>query len=312
MSIVIESPGMLSLIQDSGRFGQHSVGLTTGGPMDDEAYYWANRILNNDANAAMIETTVGGLVVEIDVDTIIAITGATVDATLDGDAVPQWQGIRVNKGQKLSLGFATAGCRIYLAFAGGFDIAPQFGSCSTVMRESMGGIDGDKLAAGQRLQLNNVTPPSLQQLAESERPAYTDEVELDVVLGYQQQHFSEVQKALFFSSDYRVTDSCDRMGYRLDGASIPSAIEGMLSEGICLGAIQVPADGQPIVLINDRQTIGGYPKIGAVVRTDLAKLTQLMAGATIRFNPVSIEQAHNKIHLQQSRRQRTQLINLRS
>jgi biotin-dependent carboxylase-like uncharacterized protein len=307
MSIVIQSPGMLSLIQDGGRFGQHNIGLTTGGPMDDEAYYWANRILGNGANAAMIETTVGGLVIEAQADTVVAITGASVEANIDGNAVAQWRGVPLNKGQKLSLGFATAGCRIYIAFAGGLNITPQFGSCSTVIRESVGGIDGDKLSAGQQITCNDTALPVLQQLAEVYRPTYTNAISCDVVLGYQHRYFSDVQKAVFFSSNYRVTDSCDRMGYRLDGAAIPSAIEGMLSEGICMGAIQVPADGQPIVLINDRQTIGGYPKIGAVVRTDLAKLAQLMAGATVKFEPVSMEQAHNKIHLQQSRRMRTPL-----
>ena len=122
-----------------------------------------------------------------------------------------------------------------------------------------------------------------------------------MILGYQQQAFSTVSQQRFFSSEYRVTESSDRMGFRLKGPAIQSTLDGILSEGICLGAIQVPADGQPIILLNDRQTIGGYPKLGSVLSLDLGKLAQLLPGGSVRFEAISIEQAHNALLLSQQR-----------
>lgn len=310
MSLVIKSPGMLSLIQDAGRFGYHNIGLTTGGPLDSEAFYWANRLLDNPTHAAMIELTVGGLTLQAQKDTVIAVTGAEVEVKLDGEAVCQWQGVAVACGQTIEFGFAQKGCRIYMAVAGGLAIRQSFGSVSTVVREGIGGLNGNKLAAEDILPIHDVAAPKLCSLAKADRPNYPTSVELRVVLGYQHDQFSDLQKAIFFSRPYKVTAHYDRMGYRLEGDSIAPAIDGILSEGICQGAIQVPADGQPIVLINDRQTIGGYPKIGSVIGLDIFKLTQLMAGGEVRFTPISIEQAHNEIHLALHRRQTVMLTDL--
>ena len=141
----------------------------------------------------------------------------------------------------------------------------------------------------------------MHRLAESQRPTLSTDnsARCRVIPGYQQQAFSAVQQQLFFSSTYKVTDSSDRMGYRLNGPAIKPALDGILSEGICLGAIQVPADGQPIVLLADRQTIGGYPKIGSVLSLDLGKLAQVTPGGTVSFEAISIEQAHNLLVLNQ-------------
>jgi allophanate hydrolase subunit 2 len=135
----------------------------------------------------------------------------------------------------------------------------------------------------------------------------TEETALRVVLGYQQDAFTNLQKQLFFSSQYSITESSDRMGYRLQGPAIKPAIDGILSEGICLGAIQVPADGQPIVLLSDRQTIGGYPKLGSVLSLDLDRLAQQLPGSQINFKPISIEQAHNALLLDEQQFLNTQL-----
>ncbi len=310
MSLVVKSPGMLSLIQDAGRFGYHNIGLTSGGPLDSEAFYWANRLLDNPTNAAMIELTVGGLTLQAQRDTVIAVTGAEVEVKLDNEPVCQWQGVAVARGQTIAFGFAQKGCRIYIAVAGGLAIRQSFGSVSTVVREGIGGLNGDKLAAEDILPIHEVEAPKLRSLAKADRPNYSKSVVLRVVLGYQQDQFSDLQKAILFSRPYKVTANYDRMGYRLEGDSIAPASDGILSEGICLGAIQVPADGQPIILINDRQTIGGYPKIGSVIGLDIFKLTQLMAGDEVHFTPVSIEQAHNEIHLASHRRQTVILSDL--
>ena len=303
---VVKQPGLLSLLQDCGRFGAHNLGLTTGGPLDRNAFDWANRLLENDENATCIEVSFGGLVLEARVDSGFAITGAEAPCKLNGEAIEQWCSHRIRAGDQLEIGFATAGTRCYLAVAGGFDIAPSFNSSSTVVREKIGGLNGDKLQAGEELPCRSMTLSSRIRLAEAFRPVYGDSANLRVVPGYQQSAFDHIQQWRFFNSEFRVTERADRMGFRLEGPEIHSGMTGMLSEGICHGAIQIPADGQPIVLLNDRQTIGGYPKIGSVIPQDTARLAQLSPGATIRFSEVSIEQAHNLYWLERSRYRRTE------
>ncbi|TRX57510.1 biotin-dependent carboxyltransferase [Thalassomonas sp. M1454] len=296
--MVVEKPGMLSLIQDLGRYGQHNIGLTTGGPLDPHAFKMANKLLQNNLNDSAIELTVGGLELTSQVNTTICVTGAVIDFTVNGEKMPQWQCIAIKQGDLISFGFATSGLRVYIAVKGGFNIEPTFGSTSTVTREGIGGINGTKIEQGQLL---SCTPQKqIPHFKASQIPSYDSVVKLRVILGYQQDAFSQVQKHQFFSSEYTVSESFDRMGYRLEGPVIKPNVDGILSEGICLGAIQVPANGQPIVLMNDRQTIGGYPKIGSVFSLDLAKLAQCGQGAKILFEQITIEDAHNLLHLEQA------------
>ena len=307
-------PGIFSLLQDAGRYGWHGIGLTTGGPMDRQAFRWANRLCgnnesgnnesgNNDSgnhtNSTAIEVTVGGLVLEAKSHSSIAVTGAEIPLTINRQPAALWQTHQVKPGDRIELGYATQGSRGYLAVAGGFQAEAIFDSQATVPREALGGLhrEGQPLKTGDNLPC----PAPDQQLPllrvpEKLRPANGSAL-LRVILGYQQHAFTEIQKQLFFSSEYKATDSSDRMGYRLSGAQISPSIGGILSEGICLGAIQVPADGQPIILLRDRQTIGGYPKLGSVLSLDLDRLAQLMPGDTMRFEPISIDQAHNALLL---------------
>ncbi len=212
----------------------------------------------------------------------------------------------IKKGDKLELGYTVSGTRAYLAVAGGFDIPLSFGSSSTVVRENIGGIHGDKLQAGDQLACKPQALTSHRLLAEHHRPKYGGSATLRVVCGYQEHAFDSTQQWRFFNSDYCVTERSDRMGFRLEGETILSKMVGMLSEGICHGAIQIPADGQPIVLMNDRQTIGGYPKIGSVIPVDTARLAQLGPGSVVRFEAISLEHAHNLHWLERSRFERTQ------
>jgi allophanate hydrolase subunit 2 len=175
-----------------------------------------------------------------------------------------------------------------------------------VVREKVGGLNGDKLQASDQLTCKAHTLSQHYRLADEDQPQYNDGAILRVVLGYQQVAFDIIEKQRFFSSRYQVTDRSDRMGFRLEGQAIKSDIVGMLSEGICHGAIQIPADGQPIVLMNDRQTIGGYPKIGSVIPLDTAKLAQLSPEASIQFEAIGPEYAHNLHCLAKSRFERTQ------
>ena len=293
MSLLVKQPGLLSLLQDSGRFGAHNIGLTTGGPLDREAFDWANRLLGNDADACAIELSFGGLQLEAQVDTYIAVTGAKLPLTVDGQEVDQWTSHKIKAGSIINLGFATEGCRAYVAVAGGLQTPVAFGSRSTVAREKMGGLNGGKLADGDVLDCQATTQLQTYTLLEEQRPQYPEHVDLRVVLGYQQDLFNNQTKQLFFTSTYAMTDRADRMGMRLEGTDVACGSSQMLSEGICHGAIQIPADGQPIVLLNDRQTIGGYPKIGSVIARDTARLAQLRPGNTVQFNAIDIHQAHN-------------------
>lgn len=292
------NPGMLTLIQDLGRFGCHNIGLTTGGPLDPLAFKWANKLCANADNTSCLEITIGGLELEVQLDTTFCVTGAKLPLTINGQIKPQWQSLSVHKGDIVKLGFVSEGMRAYLAVAGGFNIEPMFKSVSTVIREGVGGFDGGKISIGQVLPFTANNTAHHRKL--NKPPTYHTEVTLRVLVGYQHEAFTQVQKRIFFSGQYTVSESCDRMGYRLNGPQTKPSIDGILSEGICLGAIQVPADGQPIVLMNDRQTIGGYPKIGSVVSIDLAKLAQCGPGATVTFEEISIEQAHNILHIEKA------------
>jgi biotin-dependent carboxylase-like uncharacterized protein len=307
MSFEVRQPGLLTLIQDGGRFGQHNIGLTTGGPLDPGAFALCNRLLQNTPGSTALEVSFGGLQLLAKVDSYLCLTGASMPLTINGSEQPMWQVHPVAAGDEVCIDYAKSGCRAYLGVAGGFDIPQSFGSCATVMREKLGGLTGDKLQSGDILPSEGCSTRRLLYLPEAEQPLYSTAIEVRVIPAYQQQKFSRLQQRLFYSSEYTVSDRCDRMGYRLEGPPLACDIQGILSEGICHGAIQVPADGQPIVLLNDRQTIGGYPKIGSALSLDAAKLAQLTPGGRVNFTPISIHEAHNALHLAQSFSQRQQL-----
>jgi biotin-dependent carboxylase-like uncharacterized protein len=307
IGFLVKHPGMLSLIQDAGRFGAFNIGLTNGGPMDLGAFQWANRLCANELNTTAIEISIGGLALIAQLNTTIAVTGANMPLSINGQVKDLWRSYHVKAGDIIELGFATQGVRSYLAVADGFTIPDTFGSTATVCREGIGGLAGEKLKANDILPCTSENREKNLVLNDKLRPKFAENVVLHTVPSYQQQHFSSHQQRLFFSSEYKVSKSFDRMGYRLEGQKIQCDIDGILSEGICHGAVQIPADGQPIVLMNDRQTIGGYPKIGAVSSVDSAKLGQLHQGCKVHFEPISMEQAHNLFHLNLSRFNRAEL-----
>jgi biotin-dependent carboxylase-like uncharacterized protein len=307
-------PGILSTFQDLGRFGQSHLGLTSGGPADKQAYLWANRLLNNHQHCPVLEVNFGGLKLIANTSTTIAITGANALLTINGHAKEMWRSHHVNSDDEIEIGYATEGCRIYLAVFEGFVVEPQFNSVSTVIREKVGGINGCALTAGDLLfykQTPRQTPrQTLYALNTNDIPRYADSLTVQVVTGYQHDLFERVELAKFFSNEYQISAQCDRMGYRINGPAIQSGISQMLSEGICNGAIQIPPDGQPIILSVDRQTIGGYPKLGSVLSLDLDLLMQCTQGAKLNFEPISIHCAHTMLHLAKARYIETKLIKL--
>ncbi|MBT7720281.1 MAG: biotin-dependent carboxyltransferase [Halieaceae bacterium] len=301
-------PGILCLLQDGGRMGQHRIGLTNGGPLDPQAFEYCNRLLQNPEGATALEISFGGLQLEATVDTYICLTGANMNLRINNIEQARWEVLAIKAGDNIAVEFAEQGCRAYLGVAGGFQVEPTFGSTATVMREKVGGLNGDKLQAGDLLPCAQVTECKHLYLPASSQPRYQNLITVRVIPGYQQQHFNRYEQRRFFSHTYTVSDRCDRMGYRLEGPAIDCDIQGILSEGICFGAIQIPADGQPIVLLNDRQTIGGYPKIGSALSLDCGRLAQLRPGGTVHFAPVSPHGAHNALHLAASFSRRQPLM----
>ncbi|GHD27674.1 biotin-dependent carboxyltransferase family protein [Parahalioglobus pacificus] len=297
MGFTVKQPGMLALLQDAGRFGQHRIGLTTGGPLDKRAFDLCNALLENPVGTTAVELSFGGLELVATEDTFICVTGADAPLTIAGEEQPLYTVLPVRAGDTVHLGFSENGCRSYLGVADGFKVTESFGSTSTVVREGIGGLQGGKLEAGDTLHCSAISTRKQLQLPAQHRPVYSDELTVRVIPGYQLSHFPRYQQRRFFSLPYTVSTRSDRMGYRMEGPEISCDIQGILSEGICLGAIQVPADGQPIVLLNDRQTIGGYPKIGAALSLDLALLAQLRPGQQVHFTPISQHEAHNALHL---------------
>ena len=299
---LVKQPGPRTLILDLGRYGYHHLGMTTGGPTDPLAFRWANRLCKNDQNATALEV-VGGLVLESTVTTQLAVCGANTPLTINGRVRALWRSHKVKPGDVVELGFATEGVSAYLAISGGFEITPAFGSTATVVREGIGGLNGNKLEAGDCLPGGSFERNEDNQclkLPKGYRPVYGHHAMLRVIPGYQQHDFSRHQQRRFFSHEYKISSRSDRMGYCLEGPEISPKIDGILSEGICLGAIQVPPDGQPIILMNDRQTIGGYPKLGSVLSLDLGQLAQLKPGDTVYFEPITVDDAHNMLHLADS------------
>ncbi|WP_263080983.1 biotin-dependent carboxyltransferase family protein [Endozoicomonas sp. Mp262] len=285
MTLRIIEPGPLSLIQDLGRYGYQHIGVSPGGPMDEQAFLWANKLLANQSNDAQIEINLGMFRCEFLAQTTIAITGADMAAELNGVVIKPWQSYSVKPGDTLSFKGSQNGLRVYLAVRGGFEVPEILGSCSTVARDQLGGLheDGSKLRAGDCLNYTASDPMLTRQVPEVFIPDYSQDITLEVIPGYQYEWFDKHERYRFFNAAYTLSQQIDRMGYRLSGEAIGCREQGLISEGIALGAIQIPADGQPIILMRDRQTIGGYPKIGCVKIKDLSPLAQCIPGATIRF-----------------------------
>ncbi|AJR08245.1 allophanate hydrolase [Photobacterium gaetbulicola] len=294
-------PGMLTLIQDIGRYGAGAQGLSQGGAVDLHACCWANYLLANDPNSAMLEITLGQAEFLILQDCRIAMTGADMQPSLDGKLVPMWQSLLVKKGQRLVFGFARTGLRAYLAVQGGLESPLILDSASAVPRNHLGGFhQGMGLEKGDRLSAKPIPTGCLQHQGElaagrqtSGRfvPDYSKPIELRVIESYQQASFSAEEKQRFYASRYTVSQETDRMGCRLSGEPIHATVDGIVSEGIALGAIQIPPNGQPIVLLNDRQTLGGYPKLGCVARVDLPRLAQARPGTAVTFKRAKLPEA---------------------
>jgi biotin-dependent carboxylase-like uncharacterized protein len=294
--LTIEASTPLCLLQDAGRFGVRHLGVTQGGGLDWRSMSWANWLLGNGLDASVIDFTLGGFSVVAEDDCLLALAGADLGAQIDGQPLAPWRSFKLGKGQRLQFTQPLLGARAYLAAPGGFDAPKVLGSTATVVREELGGLDGmgRALAKGSSLKYSTEAPLLVRELPREHVPDFNLDTPLDLVLGAQIGEFSGQSLFDAFNSVWTLDSRADRMGIRLLGAALQYQGKPMISEGIPLGAVQVPPDGQPIVLLNDRQTIGGYPRLGALTPLALARLAQCLPGATVRLKPVVQDVAHRE------------------
>lgn len=311
MGIEIIRPGLLTTIQDKGRYGFRKYGIIVSGAMDTFAYRMSNILVGNEEGESVLEVTLLGPQIYINEDTLISICGADLSPKVNGDKVPMWRPIYIKKGSKLTFGKNKFGTRAYIGFAGSFDVLKVMGSDSTYLRAEIGGYKGRALKKGDTLELKESSELSkkiIKELSCGKKeckviypkwfvtnkilPLYKNNPVVRIIKGGEFNYFNEESKKKLFQCNYRITPESDRMGYRLKGQNLElkEPLE-MISEAVALGTIQVPPDGNPIILLADRQTTGGYPKIGQVISVDIPLVAQLKPGDNISFCEISLKEA---------------------
>ena len=294
-ALTVQDAGPLTTVQDLGRAGHLAVGIPPAGPVDRGALVLANRLAGNGDGAAGLECTLIGPRLEFADERLVAVTGAAMPATLNGAEVERWRTLRVRAGDVLRLGPARGGTRAYVAVSGGIATPPALGSRATYLRGRLGGLEGRALRKGDRLPLGPAAaPPARQGAVRLDRiPDYAGEPEIRVVLGPQEYRFTAEGIAAFLEGPYEMLPQSDRMGARFRGPRIGHARgHDIISDGIPLGGIQVVGDGQPIVLLVDRQSTGGYTKIATVCSFDIERIAQMKPGQRLRFRQVTVPEAH--------------------
>lgn len=302
MAVKIVLPGAVMTVQDGGRYGYQEAGVQVSGAMDQMAFRNANYLVGNEEPEAVLEVTLFGGTLEFTEDTITAITGADMEPVVDGDPVEMNCPLLIRKGQILTLGMTRQGCRTYLAFAGGIDVPLVMGSRSTNLKCAFGGYGGHALKEGDVLELGKPKLSFDRVKRRRTKGIETEKIiEVRAVPGPQQEYFTEAGEKAFYSGTYTITDQSDRMGYRLKGPSVESKNgTDIISDAIPLGAVQIPPSGQPIVLLADRQTTGGYAKIAVVCSFDIPKLVQGRPGDKVRFLKTDVKTAQ-KLYRKQER-----------
>lgn len=320
MGIVIRKPGALMTVQDLGRTGYQGMGVSPAGVMDQRSAAAANLLVGNPENEAVLELALGGAELLFEKEKTVAFCGAQVPVFLNGKQMEAGRAFLVPAGGVLSAGYAGRGVYVYLAFAGGLDIPLVMGSRSTHMKTGEGGLDGRKLQAGDRIgfrepdahaaerQPANMPPKATaaeQAAVKNTPPTYIPQesfpragetVTIHLIPGPQEDAFTEAGKAALFQNVYEVSPQSDRMGYRLQGEPLEAAGQGnSITDGVVFGSVQIPPSGMPIVMMADRQTTGGYPKIATVITDDLPLLAQCPPGTKIRFAQITVEEAQRRL-----------------
>lgn len=286
-------PGLSTTIQDLGRTGYQQYGVVVSGAMDEFALRVSNLLVGNKQDEATLEVIIMGPKFRLLTDTVLSICGADLSPKLDGEDIPLWKRVPVKKGQILSFGQPKNGAYAYIAVAGGIEVPTVMESRSTYTKAAIGGIEGRALQKGDQIKMGikEVTPAGIG-VSSAYIPKYGSGKRIRVILGPDQGAFDQASMTRFLSEKYKVSTQSDRMGSRLEGPAL-SFVNGpdIISDAILPGAIQVPANGQPIVLLADRQTAGGYARIATVISTDLPYVAQLLPGSELSFEAVAVEEA---------------------
>jgi antagonist of KipI len=293
--IVVQAPGLLTTVQDLGREGFGPMGVSASGAADPLSLRIGNRLVGNAQGAAALEMTLVGGAFTFETAAVIALTGADFGPSANGIPLPMWTSIELQNGQTVTLGSSRSGARAYLCIQGGIAVEPFLGSASTHVLSGLGGFEGRALRKGDRLELGTarplfrkmtLSPKVLERLQPRKLIRITD--------GPQSDWFANFGWKVFCESTFRVTEQSNRMGIRLEGPPVPPDVSWeMITEGVSLGAIQVPPSGQPIILFVEQQTTGGYPKIGNVISADVHSLGQLRPRDSIRFERIEMNAARS-------------------
>ncbi len=291
-ALVVLKPGLLTSVQDLGRYGYQATGVPVAGPMDAFSHRLANQLAGNDPDAATLEITLIGPELIVEADTTMAISGAQFDVTCDERPIAIGESFAVSTGQRLKFGRIVQGARAYLAVAGGIQTAPLLGSRSTHLVSRMGGHEGRALTAGDRVPIASGLAPRPVRRANGLTLPSKGRALLRVMAGPQAEWFEVDALKTIAGVSFRISPQSNRMGYRLQGPPLVRAHDReLISEPLGIGAIQVPSAGEPILLMADRQTAGGYPKIGYVISADLPLAGQLAPGDFIEFHLCTAQDA---------------------
>lgn len=291
-AFLVVKPGLLTSVQDLGRYGHQESGVPVAGPMDTFSHRLANQLAGNEPDAATLEITLLGPELIVEANTTIAITGAQFEVACDDRVVPLNASVAVQRGQRIKFGRIEQGARAYLAVAGGIQTDPVLGSRATHLVSRMGGFNGRALQAGDRVPIRSDLGPRPQRKSGGLTLPTKKRALLRVMAGPQADWFEADALKTIGGVSFRISPQSNRMGYRLQGPPLARAREGeLISEPLGIGAIQVPAAGEPILLMADRQTAGGYPKIGYVISADLPLAGQLAPGDFIEFHLCSAREA---------------------
>ena len=309
MSLSVLHPGLLTTVQDLGRAGYQKDGVAVGGALDAIALRVANLLVGNPEGAAGLEITLRGPRLSFGTGTLLALTGADLSPTLNGQPLKLHRPTWAPAGTELAFGAPRAGCRAYLAVAGGVAVAPVLGSRATYLRAGLGGWHGRALRAGDELPIGEPSPTGQQLLLEliinqttGNQTGWTPRPQLcpvprpnpvvRAVRGPEYGQFSAAGQQAFWEQPFVITAAADRMGYRLQGPTLMRLTDAeLLSSAVTHGTVQVPPGGQPIVLLADRQTTGGYPRLAQVITADFGALAQAAPGQALHFQEVSLAEA---------------------
>ena len=301
--IRVDYPGLMTTVQDLGRYGFQIFGVPVSGALDLLQFRLANILVGNSETAAVLEITILGPKLFFLEDVVIALTGADLNPRINGENISRWQPIKVEKGSELSFAECDSGARGYLSVSGnGFDVPLVMGSRSTYLQGNFGGYNGRSLEKDDVLSsISDIHHPETRFMPSAfVEPDYLAIKKIRIVAGPQKEKFAETEFQKFVDSSYKIANDSDRIGYRLDGPSVePVDSVDIISEGNSSGSIQVSGDGVLTILLSDRGTTGGYSKIASVINADLNLLAQLMPGDSISFIEVSVDEARNALMMQE-------------